>query len=92
MNNIAFIFDGQGNKFNNFGKDFYDNNSDFKQFIDKYKEIFDIQKEVYEKNEEEINTDLFQPAAFLVEMGIVELLNKNNIYASNNAGSSLGEY
>lgn len=92
MNNIAFIFDGQGNKFNNFGKDFYEQNKEFRQFIDRYKEIFDIQKEVYDKAEDDINTDIFQPAAFLVEMGIVELLNRNGIYASSSAGSSLGEY
>ena len=92
MNNIAFIFDGQGSKFNNFGKDFYDNDVEFKKYIDNYKEQFDINSKVYEKDIETNNTELFQPATFLVEMGIVELLKKKNIIANNFAGSSLGEY
>ena len=92
MNKIAFIFDGQGNKFNNFGQDFYKNDISFKRFINKYKSSFDIKKEVYEKKDNCINTEVFQPAAFLVEMGIAYLLKKKNIIAKSFAGSSLGEY
>ena len=92
MNKIAFIFDGQGKEFNDFGKDFYSNELEFKKFIDTYKEIFDIEKNVYKKKQEGINTEIYQPSAFLVEMGIVHLLNKKGIIAENFAGSSLGEY
>ena len=92
MNNIAFIFDGQGKGFNDFGKDFYSNELEFKRFIDTYKKIFDIEKNVYQKEQEDINTEMYQPSAFLVEIGIAHLLNKKGIIAENFAGSSLGEY
>ena len=92
MNNIAFIFDGQGKEFNDFGKDFYSNELEFKVFIDTYKNVFDIEKNLYQSKQEDINTEIYQPSAFLVEMGIVHLLNKKGIIAENFAGSSLGEY
>ena len=92
MNRIAFIFDGQGKEFNDFGKDFYSNELEFKKFIDTYKEIFDIEKNVYQSTKDNINTEIYQPSAFLVEMGIVHLLNKKGIISDNFAGSSLGEY
>ena len=91
MNNSAFIFDGQGHQFNNFGKDFYENDTVFKKFVDKYKEKFDL-NEVYEKDENDINTEKFQPATFLVEMAIAQMLKQKGISANNFAGSSLGEY
>ena len=92
MNKIAFIFDGQGNEFDYFGKDFYHNNSDFKRFIDSYKSSFDIKKYIYDNENKAIDTDLFQPSAFLVELGIAHILRNNNIIAENFAGASLGEY
>ena len=92
MNKIAFIFDGQGIEFNDFGKDFYSNESEFKKFIDTYKECFDIAKNVFQRKEKDISTEIYQPSAFLVEMGIAHLLNKKGIIAENFAGSSLGEY
>lgn len=92
MSKKAFIFDGQGNKFNNFGKDFYDKDIMFKEFIDRYKSIFDIEQNVYQKKGQDIDTEIFQPASFLVEVGIAYLLKKNNIVAEDFAGSSLGEY
>ena len=51
-----------------------------------------IDKYVYKRKEKDISTEIYQPAAFLVEMGIVHLLNKKGIIAENFAGSSLGEY
>ena len=92
MNSIAFIFDGQGKDFNDFGKDFYSNDIEFKKFIDTYKNIFDIEKNVYQKCQEDINTEIYQPSTFLIEMSITHLLNKKGIVAENFAGSSLGEY
>ncbi|MBR6033756.1 MAG: ACP S-malonyltransferase [Clostridia bacterium] len=92
MNNKAFIFDGQGNKFNNFGKDFYENESSFKGFVNTYKDFLDLENDVYNREENEIDTEIFQPAVFLVEMGIVHLLIDHGIKPKNFAGSSLGEY
>lgn len=92
MNKIAFIFDGQGKEFNDFGKDFYSSELEFKNFIDTYKVFFDLEKNVYQKEQENINTGIYQPSAFLVEIGIAHLLNKKGIIAENFAGSSLGEY
>ena len=92
MNKIAFIFDGQGTEFNDFGKDFYSNELEFKNFINTYKDFFDIDKNVYQRKGKDISTEIYQPAAFLVEMGIAHLLNEKGIIAESFAGSSLGEY
>jgi [acyl-carrier-protein] S-malonyltransferase len=92
MNKSALIFEGQGSNFNGFGRDFYEQNQDFRKHIDEYKSQFDINGLVYNQETNDIDTALYQPACFLIEVGIANLLISKTAKPFSYAGSSLGEF
>ena len=93
--NIGFVFPGQGAQFVGMGKDLYDNYDCVKNLYKKAKEILgiDIAKLTFESSEEELSqTKNTQIAIFLMSLGILEILKKEQIDAKISAGLSLGEY
>jgi [acyl-carrier-protein] S-malonyltransferase len=91
----TFLFPGQGSQKVAMGKDFYDNFESAKKRIDESNEILDrdIRSCIFNGPEEELKaTQNTQPALFIVEAVISDLLKEKGVIPSFALGHSLGEY
>ena len=92
---IAFIFPGQGAQYVGMGKDLYENYKEIRELYESASKIlkFDTAKLTFESTEEELcKTSNTQITILLMSLGILKILEKNNIKAKFTAGLSLGEY
>ena len=96
MNNLAFIFPGQGSQYNLMGLSLYQNYSVAKKIFSESNEIlgYDIQEMCCSENVDSLNnTEFTQPAIFVVSTIIdIILKNEKNISPKVVAGHSLGEF
>lgn len=92
---FTFLFPGQGSQAVGMGKDFYNEFETARKRFDSANEILqrDLLKTIFEGPQEELTaTQNTQPALFLVESVIADILNEKGITPSYTAGHSLGEY
>ena len=95
MNNIVFLFPGQGSQSIGMGKDFYESNDIAKEMIEKASKRLDIdfKKLLFEENELLGQTQYTQPAILLVSAIALKLFKeKTDIKPVAVLGHSLGEF
>ncbi|PWU67377.1 acyltransferase [Gracilibacillus dipsosauri] len=99
---IIFMFSGQGSQFFQMGKELYEQESIFKENLDQLDATFQratgnsVIKYIYDEHRLKSDefSDLFytQPAIFMIEVALANLLIKKGIRPHAVIGSSLGEY
>ena len=92
---IGFLFPGQGSQSVGMGKDLYNKYNEVKQvYEDCYKITgIDVAKLTFDSSEEVLfQTKNTQIAILIMSLGILKVLEKNNIKPEYAAGLSLGEY
>ena len=95
MNNVAFLFPGQGSQYVEMGKELYENIPECKEVIDKAEEILEMPiKDLLFNgpNEKLMETEISQPTILTVSLAALKALEINNIEADYTVGLSLGEY
>lgn len=91
----TFLFPGQGSQKAGMGKDFYDTFETAKKRIDEANEVLghDLGAIIFNGPEEDLKaTQNTQPALFIVEAAISDVLNEKGFFPSFTLGHSLGEY
>lgn len=92
---LGFVFPGQGAQEVGMGKDIYEKYEKVRRLYDLAKEItgVDVAKLTFDTTEEELSqTKNTQIAILAMSLGILEILNENEIEADISCGLSLGEY
>lgn len=92
---IAFMFPGQGAQTVGMGKDLYDKYDEIKEVYKKASEISgkDIAKITFDSTIEELSkTENTQLAIATMSLGILKVLEENNVEPEITVGLSLGEY
>jgi FkbH-like protein len=101
---IAFMFPGQGAQYLTMGIDLYNSNRVFRQILDECFEIFrsetgrDLKLIMFAPNRSEDsdrklnNTEIAQPALFIIEYALYKVLEQINIKPDYLIGHSIGEY
>ncbi|MDW9383068.1 SDR family NAD(P)-dependent oxidoreductase [Chryseobacterium sp. JV558] len=97
---VVFMFPGQGSQYREMGKELYNSEICFKEHIDKgfsYFQAFtgkDLKKVIFPESENEtINqTDFAQPALFIFEFALAQLMISWGIKPQYFIGHSIGEY
>lgn len=91
----TFLFPGQGSQKAGMGKDFYDTFETAKSRIDKANDVLgrDLRSIIFNGPDEDLKaTQNTQPALFIVEAAINDILNEKGFVPSFTLGHSLGEY
>ena len=102
---IVFMFSGQGSQYVNMGRDLYENEPNFQETVDACCEFLeptlglDLRTVIYpqagdeESAREQLNqTRLTQPALFVIEYAVAEMLREWGIVPQAMIGHSIGEY
>lgn len=92
---VGFLFPGQGSQYVGMGKDLYDAYKEIRNVYDDISKILgaDVAKLTFESsNEELMQTKNTQVAILAMSLGILRVLEENEIRAEVAAGLSLGEY
>jgi amino acid adenylation domain-containing protein len=101
---ITFMFPGQGAQYISMGKNLYDTNSQFRRILDECFEIIksetgeNLKALLFESNDVENadkrleSTEMAQPALFIIEYAIAEVLLQLGIKPDCLIGHSIGEY
>jgi polyketide synthase PksJ len=94
---IAFLFPGQGSQYGNMAKDWYEQSTLFRQIFDQGCQILgvdaDVQSVIYGDRQSQLNqTEMAQPAIFLVEYAMAKCLIQLGIQPQVMLGHSIGEY
>ncbi len=95
MNNIAFVFPGQGAQYVGMGKDFFDNFSSARSIFEEASDkiSIDMRKLCFEDPKNElIKTENTQPAILTTSIAILKVLEEEGMDCDITAGLSLGEY
>lgn len=94
MNNIAFIFPGQGAQKAGMGKDFYEKSNLAKNIYDAASERLhlDMKSLCFEENEKLDLTEYTQAALVTTCLAMARTIEAHGIHADVTAGLSLGEY
>lgn len=96
MNNVAFMFPGQGSQYVGMGKYFYENFVESRKIFEKSNGIlgFSLSDKIFNGSMDEISdTKITQPAILTTSIAILDALKSLvNIKPSCTAGLSLGEY
>jgi amino acid adenylation domain-containing protein len=104
ISRVAFMFPGQGAQYVSMGKDLYQSNKFFRDILDqcfvmvKSETGEDLKKILFPdmvNNEAEIrlaNTEITQPALFIIEYALAKVLMQFDIKPSYLIGHSIGEY
>lgn len=95
MNELAFIFPGQGSQYVGMGKVFYDRYETVRKTFDEADEIlgFPLSRIMFEGPEEElVKTKNTQPAILVHSVALMRVLEERGVRPVVAAGHSLGEY
>ncbi|MFT9818492.1 amino acid adenylation domain-containing protein [Lysinibacillus sp. NPDC056185] len=100
MNNITFLFTGQGSIYKNIGKTLYEKSSGFKKTLDlcneKFYKIlnFNILDIIYGENDNDLlNKAIYsQPIIFSIEYALTKIWESLGIKANSVIGHSIGEF
>ncbi|MDR0305042.1 MAG: ACP S-malonyltransferase [Chitinispirillales bacterium] len=93
--NLSFLFPGQGSQKVGMGKDIFEQSDFAKKRFEEANDILErnIKNIIFDGTEEVLKqTENTQPAMFLIESVIADLLKQNGIFPSFTLGHSLGEY
>lgn len=99
MNNIVFLFTGQGSIYRNIGKEYYESSPVFKKALDicdqKFREILNISilDAVYGEDDNVLQKAVYsQPVIFSIEYALTRIWDSLGIKAMSVVGHSIGEY
>jgi amino acid adenylation domain-containing protein len=101
MSPIVFLFPGQGSQYGEMAKDWYEQSALFRQIFDQGCRIladdsdvdYDLQSVIYGDHRSRLNqTEIAQPAIFLIEYAIAKCLIQLGIQPQVMLGHSIGEY
>lgn len=95
MERVAFLFAGQGAQYVGMGKDLYENFNDVRELFDSANEIlgYDLLNICFNGPEDSLKqTENTQPAIYMMDVAIYNILKSNGLKPKMMAGLSLGEY